>query len=246
MRTQRVVCCISFFVISVAFVFFGGGLFSPQSARASDLSGGIGLGATRMIYREGDTSATLKVLNTGATTWLTQVRVTDVTGNDSRAFAAFPPLFRLEGGSENSVRVRLTGAPGDYPKQTEGVWYVHVLSIPPGRQPAAAKGGVSVSIENVIKLFWRPDGMPEPGKAVFRDVLFTRAPGGVRACNPGRYYLSFNHLRVDGHSVDLNAAPSMLAPGKCEDYKVKGERVTWSMINDSGGDSGEFSADVSG
>ena len=250
MNIRRTACYISF---SVVLVFLGACAFSPQSARANGLPGGVGLGATRVIYHEGNASATLKIFNTGTSPWLTQVRVTDAAGNNSRAFTAFPPLFRLEGNSENSVRIRLTGVPGDYPQRTEGVWYIHVLSIPPGSQSAAGgqgrvqgAGGVGVSLESVIKLFWRPDGMPEPGSTVFRDVLFTRTPDGVKACNPGKYYLSLNRLKVDDHSVNLNTAPSMLAPGKCERYNVRGGKVSWSVINDSGGDSGEFSADISG
>ncbi|WP_158233091.1 MULTISPECIES: fimbrial biogenesis chaperone [unclassified Erwinia] len=132
----------------------------------------------------------------------------------------------------------------------EEIGYLRVTAIPPADIPASVgsgtRGQLGVSVENIIKLIWRPRALTVPGAEVFRNVHFQTVPQGIKACNPGRYYLSFNRLRVDGALLDLNALPSMLAPGECVLYPVKGNTVSWSVIDDYGGDSGEYSATLSG
>lgn len=209
---------------------------------------GVVLGSTRLILTPSKRTVPLSIYNGTERAWLTQVRVLDTGEHESPLFTALPPLFRLEAGSDAQVRVLATGQPETYPFDREGIWYVHVLTIPASAYPGKEEEAVSslrVSFESVIKLFWRPASLKAPTAKEYRLVTFTRAGGKVRGCNLTRYYQSFGYLEFDGHRVDLNLQPSMLAPLACETFSTTGQQVRWAMINDYGGSSEIFSVRVS-
>lgn len=205
---------------------------------------GVRLGSTRMVLSPTQKAAALKIRNEAGRPWLTQVRVLDKDEKESPLFVVLPPLFRLEAKANAQVRVLAVGKPEAYPADRETVWYVHVLTIPasaPSDAAAGEKTALRVGFENVIKLFWRPALLKNPGDRDYRQVVFTRGAEGVKACNKTRYYLSFDRLTFDNKDVDLNREPSMLSPLGCEVFRAEGRSVTWTMITDYGGPSAVFS-----
>ena len=215
--------------------------------------GGVRLGQTRLVFASGSKAVSLGVRSTAAHPWLVQVRVTDKSGHESPLFVVLPPLFRLDPQSDSQIRVLSTRELSAYPADREGVWYLHVLAVPPsGRvadnaaDNAEMKSNVRVGIENIIKLIYRPALLKEPDDGSFRQIDFSVVKEGIQACNRSRYALSFSSLSFDGSVVDLNRQPSMLLPFSCETYRQSAHQVSWSVIDDYGGTSATFRAEVKG
>lgn len=207
--------------------------------------GGVVLGSTRLVMTPSTRVVPLLIRNKDDRVWLTQVRILDAQERESPSFMVLPPLFRLESGDEAKVRVTAVGKPETYPVDREGLWYVHVLTVPASAPPGEGEGSqLRIGLENVIKLFWRPSSLGTPTAGDYSKVTFTRGDGIVRACNQSRYYLSFDRLVFDGTKADLNRQPAMLKPLSCETYRVSAQNVSWAMIDDHGGSSDLFTARV--
>lgn len=208
--------------------------------------GGVVLNRTRIIFSDGKQTASFGLRNAASHPWLVQVRVLTAEEKETPLFIALPPLFRLDTGLSNQVRIVATGDKNSYPTDKEGVWFVHVLTVPPSkaREGDDITGMFHIGLESVIKLFWRPSSLQEPDDNVYRQVTFVSQGEAIRACNATPYYLSFDRLSFDDAKVDLNRQPSMLPPFGCQLIAGKGHRAHWAMINDYGGSSQLFSADV--
>ena len=84
----------------------------------------------------------------------------DLEGNVKAPFTVTPPLFRLNGGKENTLRVVKTAQA--LPEDRESVFWLSVKTVPP---EAEGKGNhLQIAVRTRIKLFYRPAslvGLPE-------------------------------------------------------------------------------------
>ncbi|AWK40724.1 hypothetical protein A4R40_03905 [Photorhabdus laumondii subsp. laumondii] len=211
---------------------------------------GISLNKTRVIFTQGARAQTLTVVNTTPQAWLVQVRITGDQEKTAPAFVVTPPLFRLEANSQNSLRILPTFNLPPFPVGRESLGYVQMNAIPAAHPMANehARDQASMSVGMRIKFFWRPHGLPMLPEQAYGQLRFQSQPGGIKACNPTPYFLSLDSLTLDGQTLDLNRYPSMIAPQDCVTYAGQAGKkaVSWSMINDYGGASNLFTANVAG
>ncbi|KAB8313333.1 molecular chaperone [Erwinia endophytica] len=216
-------------------------LIMTCSAIAED-NGGVSFSRNRIIFPASERAVSLTVTNHGDSVYLVQAGVSGEPDRRTKApFIVTPPLFRLEGQAENTLRIMSSG--GSLPRDRESVFYFTGLVIPSVQQPTAAavdsklSATLSVSMRSVMKLFWRPSGLkPAPEKAP-DELRFSRTPQGLRVTNPTPYYQSFAELSIDGEDINLDQAPSMVAPFGDITFTAKGpaHSVTWRVMNDYGG-----------
>ncbi|NRN27304.1 molecular chaperone [Photorhabdus heterorhabditis] len=229
----------------VPFVFWLGlGMTGTESC----LAAGISLNKTRVIFIQGERAQTLTVINTTPQAWLVQVRITEDQEKTTPAFVVTPPLFRLEANSQNSLRILPTFNQPPFPVDRESLGYVQMNTVPATQQVTdePVREQASMSIGMRIKFFWRPYGLPMLPEEAYGQLRFQSQPDGIKACNPTPYFLSLDSLMLDGQTLDLNRYPSMIAPQDCVTYAglVGKKSVSWSMINDYGGASNLFTANV--
>ncbi|WP_254361163.1 fimbrial biogenesis chaperone [Photorhabdus heterorhabditis] len=214
----------------------------------SCLAAGISLNKTRVIFIQGERAQTLTVINTTPQAWLVQVRITEDQEKTTPAFVVTPPLFRLEANSQNSLRILPTFNQPPFPVDRESLGYVQMNTVPATQQVTdePVREQASMSIGMRIKFFWRPYGLPMLPEEAYGQLRFQSQPDGIKACNPTPYFLSLDSLMLDGQTLDLNRYPSMIAPQDCVTYAglVGKKSVSWSMINDYGGASNLFTANV--
>ena len=87
--------------------FFLSLLFCPLLASAA----GVAIAGTRVIYNEQSHEADITVKNTNPhDPVLIQSWVDDLADNNKSPFIVTPPLFRLDAGDSNDLRVLLTSA----------------------------------------------------------------------------------------------------------------------------------------
>ncbi|STB73301.1 fimbrial biogenesis chaperone [Citrobacter koseri] len=209
---------------------------------AADEGSGVSFSRNRIIYPEGARAVNLTATSHGSAVSLVQAGVSsDRMKRTPAPFVVTPPLFRLEGNSENTMRIVRTG---DIPaRDRESVFWFSGLVIPAGKPPAQGgeektmSASLSVSMRSVMKLFYRPGGLkPSPEKAP-EMMRFERTPKGVNVVNPTPYYQSFAQLSFDGLAMDLDRGPSMVAPFSDLLFTQAGpaRSVTWRVMDDYGG-----------
>lgn len=205
--------------------------------------GGISFSRNRLIFPASEKSISITVNNRSDNTYLVQAGVSaDTDKKTPSPFVVTPPLFRLEKNADNVMRIMRTG--GDLPQDRESVFYYIASTIPsqslpvPGEVKAGTTGArVSISMKTVLKVFWRPTGLPLSPERALSKLSFVTVPGGVVVKNPTPYYQSFAALTFDGKEQDIDRQPSMVAPFSelrfTSSQAVR--QVSWSMMNDYGG-----------
>ncbi|VXD04565.1 exported hypothetical protein [Enterobacterales bacterium 8AC] len=89
-------------------------LFTINVAQA-----GVIVGGTRLIYDGDKKESSLSVKNPDKTPYLIQTWIETTGGAEKAPFIVTPPLFRLDGGRENVLRVVRTG--GNLPEDKESL-----------------------------------------------------------------------------------------------------------------------------
>ena len=105
--------------------FFLSLLFCPLLASAA----GVAIAGTRVIYNEQSHEADITVKNTNPhDPVLIQSWVDDLADNNKSPFIVTPPLFRLDAGDSNDLRVLLTSA--QLPNDRESLFTLNIKVIP--------------------------------------------------------------------------------------------------------------------
>lgn len=214
---------------------------------AAQAAGGLNINATRVVVTQAEGGTRLITGNSSDTPYLMNIRFSATPDGKGRApFTASPPVFRLEAGGSNVVKI-LAGDTRMLPRDRESVFYLSANGIPRSNPltrdgSGFVGGGLSYAVGNQIKLFYRPSGLAGTAKAAINDLTLNRVAEGVRVSNPSAYHVTLASLRLGGQQVAFNAAqPAMLAPFGSVTYRVRGAypisatgKAEWKAINDSG------------
>ncbi|MDK9358859.1 molecular chaperone [Lelliottia sp. V106_10] len=202
---------------------------------------GVVVGGTRVVYDGGEREAALSVKNPDKIPYLIQAwtdadgALGDKQGSPKPPFIVTPPLFRLDAGNENMVRIIRTG--GNLPEDHESVYWMNVKSIP--ASASGQKNVLQISVKTRIKLFYRPESIKAPTIEDYKKVTFKRAGNQLQVINPTPYYLSIFSLKVGGMSVNTT---NVMVPAKgTSNYPMPSgglsNQVSWQAIGDYGGNS---------
>lgn len=145
-------------------------LFCPFLASAA----GVAIAGTRVIYNEQSHEADITVKNTNPhDPVLIQSWVDDLADNNKSPFIVTPPLFRLDAGDSNDLRVLLTSA--QLPNDRESLFTLNIKVIPANTAPAG-ENILQFAIKNQLKLIYRPAGL-----LVLRSTRRSTCAGGSAA-----------------------------------------------------------------
>ncbi|WP_410013508.1 molecular chaperone [Sodalis sp. C49] len=217
-------------------VCMAAGLVSALLAQA-----GVVVGGTRVVYDAGKKEASISVSNPDKSLpYLIQSWIDNERDSDTLRvpFIITPPLFRLDAGQENVLRIVRAG--GNLPGDRESVFWLNIKSI-----PATDKNAINqllISINTRIKLFYRPQNLAGRAGDAYKALNFSRQGGQLTARNPTPFYVSFASLSVSGQDI---TNPGMIAPLGTLSWPlpagVRGN-VMWRAINEFGGTSAPASA----
>nr|WP_246545349.1 molecular chaperone [Photorhabdus hainanensis] len=208
---------------------------------------GVGINATRIIYRADSHAATASLRNSSKeAVYLMQMTVSSTPeGGKTAPFVVTPPLFRMEPGSQNQVRIIKTGQ--TLPTDRESLFWFTAQAIPlsPESDTPSGKqitGSVQVALANTIKLMYRPHGLSVAPEQGFGSLRFKPTVEGITVTNPSPYYITFASLKVGGQELmTKQQKANMVSPFSVLSFPLKGAhypaKVSWTVINDLGGSS---------
>lgn len=210
-------------------LFIGAALYFISTAIHA---GGVVLGATRVIYPQGNKQVSLAVTNTDEKAlFLIQSWFTDSEGKKSNDFVVTPPLFKLMPKKENTLRIIYVGA-NPLPADRESVYYLNAKAIPAVSEAAQNSNTLQIATQSVIKLFYRPQGLAVPpieAPAMLRCNL----EGSMQTVhNPSPYFVTMVNLQV-GKTRIANMMVPPLATERADVDNLTGD-VTFQSINDYG------------
>ena len=206
---------------------------------------------TRVVYQAEEREATVKLKNDNTVPAAVQVWL-DV--GDERAkpdqvqvpFTLTPPLFRLEPGKSQAIRMAYTGE--KLPANKESLFWLNVLEVP----PTADNGGhdmnaFQLALRTRIKVFYRPENLKGNAKDAAAEVSWKISTGSDKALllatNPTPYYVSYDKVVVKAGEVvtPIEGVGGMVAPGGSTTFTLGNSNmasaqvvVQYDWINDSG------------
>lgn len=195
---------------------------------------GVVVGGTRVVYEGAKKEASISVTNPEKTTpYLIQSWIEDTSSGSIRKapFIMTPPLFRLDPGQENVLRIIRTG--GTFAENQESVFWVNIKSI-----PASAKSDenqLQISVKTRIKLFFRPAGLSGSASEAYKALQFSRSGNQLKVNNPTPYHVSFYRVSVGKDEIE---SAGMVAPKSSMNWTIPtgaNGAVSWQAINDFGG-----------
>lgn len=212
----------------ITFIILTGTLSSIANA------GGIAPGATRVIYQESESQASLAVTNSDThQRYLIQAWISDENDNRVTDFIVTPPLFAAAPKSENTLRIVYTGKP--LPKDREVAYRINIKAIPAVNKEAL-KGGntLQLAILSRMKLFMRPLGLKMSETESANHLRFRLSDKKLTVFNPTPYYQSLVNLRVGNQTVEN----SMVAPSGELSFTLpattSGATIHYQTVNDYG------------
>lgn len=209
-----------------------------------EAAGGIRYDHNRIIYNQGSGSETIKVNNGGQQLYLLQSGViVTPDGNEMGPFWVTPPIARLEGDSQNILRiVGRTDLLSALPQDRESLFYFFSAAIPAQSETTSGNAArLSIGMKTLLKLFYRPKGLPGTAGGTVNLLQAANQGGEVVFKNPTAFYASFASLSLNGKTVDLDKHASMIAPYGEVKYTGFGpvRQAAWRLMTDYGGASDE-------
>lgn len=134
----------------------------------------------------------------------------DLAGKPIEYFEALPPLYRLDSGKTNRIRILTIG---DLPQDKESVFYVTVTAIP------ATEGSgnqLRYSLGQRIRLYYRPVSITKNCAWVADQLQWKLEGKKLTVKNPTNMAMPMLDLQVDKKTVGAN----LLLPGQVRHYSL--------------------------
>jgi len=212
--------------------------FGLSQANPSSAQGGIKLPQTRVIFQAKDKNATATIQNRGDNVYLVKasIQISPENSENRVPFAVTPPLFRLEPQNQQIVKI-VRKNNQQLPTDRESVFYLSFLAIPSTLNEKVTPMRVSIGLQTIIKLFYRPDLLPMTQELAASQLKFSLREQLLVITNPTPYYLTLGMLKIADKNIILNSTEQMIAPFSQSHYPYpgKGSTAYWQVINDYGG-----------
>lgn len=192
---------------------------------------GVIIGGTRVVYPSQEREVTVKLTNQGTKPSLVQVWMDD--GNEKASpdsarvpFTLTPPIFRLDAGKGQALRMVYTKEPLATDKET--LFWLNVLEVPPKSNNPEQRNQLQFAFRTRIKVFFRPSGLPgkveeAPDQLTWKLVSTEDGKGyALKVSNPTPYYVNFAQvgIKVGDRSIDEQGG-GMVAPGATSTFPIK-------------------------
>nr|WP_314561610.1 molecular chaperone [uncultured Pseudomonas sp.] len=184
---------------------------------------GVIINNTRIIYPQSDKEVTVRLESKNQAPVLVQVWLDsgDEHSSPDRAeapFIATPPIFRMEPGKQQVVRLAYTGE--TLATEQESLFWFNLLEVPAHSREA---NQLQLAFRSRIKLFLRPPNLPygvdaAPGKLQWRRESTPRGQV-LDVYNPTPYHVTFEQVEVlesqqrHARKPAASSAGNMVAPG---------------------------------
>ncbi|MFL4556303.1 fimbria/pilus periplasmic chaperone [Yersinia kristensenii] len=224
----------------------------------------VKIGETRIIYPLSSVGGiSLSMMNPQDYPILVQTQVKGEDKHSPAPFVVTPPLFRLDAGMQGRVRVIRTG--GNFPQDRESLQWLCLTGVPPkegavwdnsqyGKNKATQDVNLDIqlSVSTCIKLLVRPEKIKQKPEEVAGELVWHRKGKLLQVNNPTPLYISFRFIHLGDKNIDLSSAGTngYVAPFGEISFALPADvagtlsEISWQIIDDLGGESKIFKANI--
>ncbi len=242
--------------VVIACFFPSAAFATEQKIQTTSQPFAVKLGATRVIYDLDSDGATLAVNNPQDYPMLVQSKVVAEDKQSAAPFIITPPLFRLEGQQQSQLRIVRIG--GEFARDRESLQWLCVKGVPPKKDDAWMQGkndakslppktaslNAQVSVSSCIKLLLRPAGITGNPGEMASSLTWQRQGEKLLVNNPTAFYMNLGSVKVGGSQINMVDYVPPFASRSFELPKGASGLVQWQIINDYGGQSMAYKAEL--
>lgn len=221
-------------------------------------------GETRIIYPLSSVKGvSLSATNPQDYPILVQTQVKGEDKHSTAPFMATPPLFRLDAGMRGRVRVIRTG--GNFPEDRESLQWLCITGVPPKQGDVwdnnqhdkknnmqDANLNIQLSVGTCMKLLVRPVQLKQKPEEMAGELIWRRNGQQLQVNNPTPFYMNFKSVSLGNKNIDLSSTGSgnYVAPFANRSFSLPVDmagspaEINWQIINDFGGVSQVFKANI--
>ncbi|UAK18584.1 MULTISPECIES: fimbria/pilus periplasmic chaperone [Kluyvera] len=202
------------------------------SLLSASVQAGVIVGGTRVIYNGEKKETSISVKNPDKSSFLIQSwSDAGESSADKSPFMVTPPLFRLGGGQENTLRIIRTG--GNLAEDRESLYWLNIKSIP-ATEKKDNVNTLQIAVKTRIKLIYRPQSLTQQPEDLTGKLSWQRSGNKLTVSNPTAYYMNFSTLKVGASTVkDATYVAPMSSASFSIPNGASGD-VSWTLINDFG------------
>jgi chaperone protein EcpD len=218
---------------------------------SAPIAANVLISGTRVVFPAKDGEVTVRLTNANdhpvlVESWIDRGDVHSTPETVDVPFLITPPLFRMESGKDQSLRIVFTH--DQLPTDRESLFWLNVLEVPPKPTgPQAAQNLLQLALRSRLKLFYRPEGLSgDPLKAPEALTWKVVADGkgyALQAHNPTPYFVTISDAAITGGGQPMAADAGMVAPQSdlrltlhgASHKPAAGATVAFTTINDFGG-----------
>lgn len=202
------------------------------SLLSASVQAGVIVGGTRVIYNGEKKETSISVKNPDKSSFLIQSwSDAGESSADKSPFMVTPPLFRLGGGQENTLRIIRTG--GNLAEDRESLYWLNIKSIP-ATEKKDNVNTLQIAVKTRIKLIYRPQSLTQQPEDLTGKLSWQRSGNKLTVSNPTAYYMNFSTLKVGASTVK---DATYVAPMRSASFSIPNGAsgdVSWTLINDFG------------
>ncbi|KGI78932.1 fimbrial biogenesis chaperone [Oleiagrimonas soli] len=209
------------------------------------------IGGTRVVFSASQGETTLRLSNQGkqpalVEAWIDEGNEQSTPNSTHAPFLITPPLFRMEAGRDQSLRILFTGDAAKLPSDRESLFWLNVLEIPPKPKQAADRNLLQFAVRSRLKLFYRPANLAgNPLKAPEKLTWSATDDAGTASLvvhNPTPYYITITKVSLKTADTPVTVNAGMVAPFGEQKIALPGVRnapaagtqIGFTTINDYG------------
>lgn len=199
---------------------------------------GIVIYGTRIIYPAENKEVMVQLMNQGSRSSLVQAWIDD--GDTSLPpekiqvpFMLTPPVAKVGANSGQQIKIRIM--PNRLPTNKESIFYLNILDIPPNSPEDEGKNALKFTMQNRIKLFYRPVGVASVNKEIFKKLRVNNSSNGLVIKNGSANWVTISDVKAN--NVKVNYETIMIAPQESQRVDVKNHNAnSWQLtiIDDHG------------
>lgn len=197
-------------------------------------TGGVTVGGTRLIYDGGKKEASLSVTNSDSNPYLIQSWAEMPNdGGDKAPFIVTPPLFRLDAGQQNLLRV--VRKAGRLPEDRESLYWLNVKSIPAINPKKDTDNTLQIAVKTRIKLIYRPSALKGVPEDVTDKLTWSQSGNKLTVNNPTPFVMNFQQVKVGRDEVKNVSFVGPMSSATFTTPTAASGAVSWRIITDFGG-----------
>lgn len=206
-----------------------------MSMSATHVNASVTVGGTRVVFEGTKKETALSVENKDKVANLVQSWITpaDSTTPGKEAIIITPPLFRLDSGDKNVLRIARSGL--SMPEDHESMYWLNVKGIA-ATNGDSVSNSIQIAVNSRLKLIYRPAKLVGTYPEQFTQKLNWRiVDRKLQVMNPTPYYMNFAVVKINSKNVESATwvGPNATA---CFDLPagVSGGKLSWKIYNDFG------------